>query len=74
VCDIDMPGMDGGDVSAALFEDEETRRIPLLFLTALAMPADIKRLNGQMSGRAAMSKSAPIDQLIARIETLITVS
>jgi CheY-like chemotaxis protein len=74
VCDFDMPGMDGSDVSAALFDDQETRRIPLLFLTGLAMPADIKRLNGQMAGRAAMSKSAPIDQLIARIETLIAVS
>ena len=35
LCDIDMPGMDGGDVSAALFADDATREIPMLFLTGL---------------------------------------
>lgn len=71
VCDVDMPDMDGGDVSAALYGDQETRHIPLLFLTALATPADIKRLQGQMAGRAALSKSTSMDKLVARIESLI---
>jgi CheY-like chemotaxis protein len=71
LCDFDMPDMDGADVSSALYADEETRHIPLLFLTALATPADIKRLQGQMSGRAAISKSAPMDKLAERIESLI---
>ena|ERR1700704_722498 len=71
ICDFDMPDMDGADVSRALYADEQTRHIPLLFLTALATPADIKRLQGQMSGRAAMSKSAPMDKLVERIESLI---
>jgi CheY-like chemotaxis protein len=71
VCDFDMPYMDGGDVSAALYGDQETRHIPLLFLTALATPADIKRLQGQMAGRAALSKSTSMDKLVARIESLI---
>jgi CheY-like chemotaxis protein len=71
LCDFDMPDMDGADVSTALYGDEQTRHIPLLFLTALATPADIKRLQGQMSGRAAMSKSAPMDKLVERIEAMI---
>lgn len=71
ICDFDMPDMDGTDVSSALYGDDETRHIPLLFLTALATPADIKRLQGQMSGRAAMSKSAPMEKLVERIESLI---
>ena len=71
VCDVDMPDMDGGDVSAALFGDEELRHIPLLFLTALASAADIRRLQGQIGGRPALSKSAPLDELVARIEALI---
>lgn len=71
LCDFDMPDMDGADVSKALHGDERTRHIPLLLLTALATPADIKRLQGQMSGRAAMSKSAPVDKLIERIEAMI---
>jgi CheY-like chemotaxis protein len=71
LCDVDMPEMDGGDVSAALFGDEELRHIPLLFLTALATPAEIARLQGQIGGRPAVSKSAPIEELAGRIALLL---
>jgi len=65
LCDIDMPGMDGGDVSAALFADDETRDIPVLFLSAL--------LSGEreVGGRHAIAKSAPLAELLARIEALL---
>jgi CheY-like chemotaxis protein len=72
VCDVDMPEMDGGDLSSALFADDELRDIPVLFLTGLASAADLKRLSGQLGGRPAISKSEPIDKLVARIEALIT--
>ena len=71
LCDVDMPDMDGGDVSAALFADAELRHIPLLFLTGLVSPQDIQGLQGQIGGRPAISKRAPVDQLIARIEQLM---
>ena len=64
VCDLDMPGMDGGDVSAALFADDATRDIPVLFLSVLVK-------EGQVGGRHAISKGAPLPELIARIESLI---
>src|SRR5690348_9854858 len=56
VCDVDMPELDGGDVSKALFADDALRAIPVLFLTALATPADLKQLSGQLGGRPAVSK------------------
>jgi CheY-like chemotaxis protein len=65
LCDIDMPEMDGGDISAALFADSEARDIPVLFLSQLVSGA------GQVGGRAAISKTAPIGDLIARIEALL---
>ena len=71
LCDVDMPEMDGGDLSSALFADAELRDIPVLFLTALASPHDLKRLAGQLGGRPALSKSEPVDQLVARIEALL---
>lgn len=43
LCDIEMPGMDGGDLSSILFARDETRNIPLLFLTGLASPADLNQ-------------------------------
>jgi CheY-like chemotaxis protein len=71
VCDIDMPDMDGADVSAALNNDGRTCDIPVLFLTALASPRDVKRLQGRLGGRPAMSKNAPMAKLVARIESLL---
>ena len=65
LCDIDMPGMDGGDVSAALFADDETRGIPVLFLSALLGAEQ------QVGGRPAIAKSAPLAELIARIEAIL---
>ena len=65
LCDVDMPAMDGGDLSAALFADNETRDIPVLFLSALVSAA------GQVGGRHAISKTAPVKDLIARIDALL---
>lgn len=71
LCDVDMPGMDGGDVSAALYGDDGVRHIPVVFLTGLASPADLAKLQGQLGGRPAISKSAPLGQLIERIESMM---
>ena len=71
LCDLDMPQMNGGEVSAAIFGDEELRHIPLVFLTGAVAPGDIKRLQGQIGGRPAIPKSAPLGDLIARIESML---
>jgi CheY-like chemotaxis protein len=71
LCDIEMPGMDGGDISAAVYGADDLRDIPVLFLTALVSADELKIQQGQLGGRPAISKDAPIDQLIARIESLI---
>ncbi len=71
ICDFDMPEMDGSEVSAALFADEELRLTPLLFLTAIATTGDLNRMKKQIAGRRAVSKDAPFAQLIERIEELL---
>jgi CheY-like chemotaxis protein len=71
LCDVDMPDVDGGDISSELFADEELRGIPVLFLTGLVGPAELKRLSGQLGGRAAVSKSEPVEAIVARIESLL---
>ena len=67
LCDIAIPGMDGGDVSAALFAQPETHHIPLVFLTALVSPQDLAAKGNQLAGRAAISKQSPIEEIVARI-------
>jgi putative two-component system response regulator len=67
LCDIDLPGMDGGDISAALFGDPRTHDIPLVFLTALASAEDLHAKGNQLAGRSAISKQSPIEEIVARI-------
>jgi CheY-like chemotaxis protein len=70
LCDLDMPGMNGGQVSAALFADEELRHTPLVFLSGTVAPHELKRLQGTV-GRPALTKSTPLPELVARIEALL---
>ena len=71
LCDIEMPGMDGGDLSAALYAADELRDIPVLFLTGLVSAEELKARQGQLGGRAAVSKDAPVAELVARIDSLL---
>jgi CheY-like chemotaxis protein len=71
LCDIDIPGMDGGDISAALFANPETHDIPLVFLTALVTPQDLAAKGNQLAGRAAISKQSPIEEIKARIRAAL---
>lgn len=71
LCDIEMPGMDGGDISAAVYAEDSLHDIPVLFLTALVSPGELQIQRGEIGGRPAISKEAPVEQLIARIESLI---
>lgn len=71
VCDIDLPELDGGDISAALFADPATEGIPLLFLTALVDPRDLAAQGNQLGGRAAASKQSPIEEIRARIRAVL---
>ena len=71
LCDIDLPGMDGGDLSAALFAHSETHDIPVVFLTALVSPADLAAQGNQLAGRAAISKQSSIEEILARIRAVL---
>lgn len=68
LCDIDMPGMSGGDVAAALADDSLTARIPFIYLTGLVSPQETRDLQGQIGGRPGVSKRAPLSELVAMID------
>ena len=71
LCDINMPEMDGGDVSKALHAHPEVRTVPMLFLTALISPNELKNTGNLIGGRPAISKQAAIPELEKRIVQLI---
>jgi CheY-like chemotaxis protein len=71
LCDIDMPEIDGGDLSVELFDDDSLRRIPFVFLTAIASPKDLGARGGYLGGRMAISKDLPADELLGRVRELL---
>jgi len=44
ICDVCLPGLDGFQVASALKAQPELKDIPLVAVTALAMPGDRERL------------------------------
>ncbi len=69
--DIDMPDMPGGDVAMILSEPEDTKDIPILFLSSLITKADIDEGNKTIAGRQMASKFGSIRELIEKIESIL---
>jgi len=74
VCDIYMPGMGGADVAAALAADDHLRYTPLLFLSALVKPDEVRAHGGRIGGWPMASKEASVASLVRRLERLISES
>jgi len=65
--DIQLPGMDGYEVLAELKRDERTRGIPVIAVSADAMPHDMAR--GKAAGFTAyVAKPIRLNELLARID------
>ena len=71
LCDIDMPGMSGGDLAYALSRQAGLADIPILYLTAIVSLDEVHDLDGVLGGRPGVSKQAPLPELISRIDALI---
>ena len=71
LCDIDMPGMSGGDLAYALSRDAALAAVPILYLTAIVSLEEVHDLDGMLGGRPGVSKQAPLPELIARIDALV---
>ena len=69
--DLGMPGMDGWDATAQLKLDPETRHIPIIVLSAHAMPNDRHQALAA-GGDDFDSKPVVFDRLLEKIETLLT--
>ena len=72
ILDVMMPGMDGFEVCRRLKANEQTRDIPVLFLTARLDPAD--RIRGlEAGGHDYLSKPTDQQELLARTRAAIRV-
>jgi signal transduction histidine kinase len=66
--DINMPGMNGYEVCETLKEDEETREIPIIFISALDEIQDkVKAFT--VGGVDYITKPFQFEEVLARVET-----
>ena len=68
--DIQMPGMDGFAATAHIRQMPECQTIPIIALTALAMPDDRQKCL-DAGANDYMSKPVKLSQLVATIESLL---
>lgn len=66
--DIQLPGMDGLQATALLKQDEATRAIPIIALTALAMKGDEERIR-TAGCDGYIAKPIRYQEFLAAIET-----
>jgi len=70
VVDIDLPGIDGNTLCRRAKADPATAAIPLLALTAAAMPEDLRRMR-EAGFDAVMTKPLDIVRFIGEIDRLL---
>ena len=68
--DLGLPGIDGWDATAHLKMDPQTRHIPIIVLTAHAMPNDRHQALAA-GGDDFDTKPVQFDRLLDKIETLL---
>lgn len=71
LCDIDMPGIDGGVLSTRFSDCPSTRRIPFAYLTSFVSPTEVRDLNGVVGGRRGIAKATRAPEMIQMIEQLL---
>jgi len=70
--DIKMPDMDGYEVCQHLKEDERTRDIPVIFISALNQVSDIVKAF-ELGGVDYITKPFQFEEVIARVQTHLTI-
>jgi DNA-binding response OmpR family regulator len=69
--DVLMPGMDGFETCRRLKENEETKAIPVIFMTALSDTVD--KVKGFEAGAVDyVTKPVEVEEVLARIQTHLT--
>jgi DNA-binding response OmpR family regulator len=68
--DIMIPDIAGTHVAEELSEDPDTMSIPIIFVTAVITPGEIKRRGGISGGRDVIAKPIDINELIEKIKNI----
>jgi CheY-like chemotaxis protein len=69
--DVDMPGLDGGDLARQAAMDSRLRDIPILFLTGLVRPEETAAGPIESAGQQFLAKPVDPAQLLAAVGALL---
>ena len=71
--DILMPGTDGGDVKVMLLNDEKTRKIPVVFLTAIMDKKEFgKEIVKEIRDHKFIAKPVTPEELIKAVDIVLS--
>ena len=68
VLDINMPGMDGGDVAERIHATPELAKTPIVFLTALVDENEAAATQNSTQGEHFLSKTGGSERLLAYLK------
>jgi adenylate cyclase len=71
VLDVVLPKLDGGQVFAKLREDKKTRKIPIIFLTALKAKESDLELGNDVGLHTVFAKPFDPDELLGTIRDML---
>jgi DNA-binding response OmpR family regulator len=69
--DIMMPTVDGTRLHEALSQNDKTKDIPVVFLTALVREEEVEASGGKIGGLDYISKSAPKDKFVKQVKDIL---
>ncbi len=69
--DLLMPVMDGSEVAEHLLKDEDTKKIPIIFVTALTRKKEVDSHSGSIGGRTFLAKPVAPKELIDAINKFL---
>ncbi len=72
--DIILPGMSGTEVAEVLLGDYRTKKIPIIFLTAVVTEEDTGGINSaqKIGGNTFLAKTAGTQEMISSIKKVLT--
>lgn len=68
--DVDMPGLDGGEIASRINADPSLRNTPVVFLTALVSDTDVAQAK-QRGGFRYLAKPASVSALLGCVEEML---
>jgi CheY-like chemotaxis protein len=69
--DVMMPDIDGAETRSKLSEHENTRHIPVIFLTSLLKEEEVTDAAGEIGGHEFLSKSTPHAGIVVRVQDVL---